>query len=331
MKNNLLIVLCAVGAYLTACHTNFPNPRSTTPRRVSEMRYVMGTLLDITIYAPSLSEGRTILNQAFTIAEHLDAVLSTWKPDSAVSVFNTSTSIHPQQVAPELHELVTEAHRLSGLTENAFSITIRPLVTLWERAKTSNRPPKEPDLDRIRKLITRESIRIESDSKLMKTESHAAIETGGIGKGYAVDKIVTFLRGQNIHAGFINFGRSSMAAIETPPGRPGWPVSLELEEGVSDGDLLLRNEALTVSRVHGNPIVIDNVTYGHIFDPITAQPVSSRRGAAIRSASATTGEVLVKYLVIRGSPSSTLQNKWPKGSWALREGKILTHSESFFE
>lgn len=331
MRRMLLIILCVFAAYTSACYSTPPNRTHTLAvQRVSEVRYVMGTLLDITIYAPSPQEGRVVLDRAFGIAEHLDSVLSTWNPASAVSVFNNSNSIQPQHVAPELYDVVTTAHTLSVLTDNAFSVTIRPLVTLWEYAKARNQLPQKVELDRIQKLITPENIRIEADGRLTKTDSNAAIETGGIGKGYAVDKIVAYLKEQNIHAGFINFGRSSIAAIGTPPGQSGWPVSLELEEGMSDGNLLLRDETLTVSRVHGNPIIIDNIAYGHIFDPLTAQPVPSRRGAAIRSASATEGEALVKYLIVRGLPPITRVQKWPKVSWALRERQTLTHSDSFF-
>lgn len=290
----------------------------------------MGTLLDITIYAPSQAEGRAVLEQAFSIAEHLDTVLSTWNPASAVSAFNNNTSTQPQHVAPELYDLVAKSHTLSDITDNMFSVTIRPAVTLWEHAKGRNQLPQLEDINRIRSLITPHNVRIESGGRLTKSHGNAAIETGGIGKGYAVDKMVAYLKDRNVKGGFINFGRSSIAAIGTPPGQSGWPVSLELAEGVSDGTLLLRDETLTVSRVHGNPIVINNVAYGHIFDPLTAHPVSSRRGAAIRSASATDGEALVKYLVIRGSPSTALVQRWPKLSWALREEETLVHSKSFF-
>ena len=290
----------------------------------------MGTLLEMTIYAPSKSEGRTVLDRAFTIAEHLNTVLSTWNPTSSVSVFNSSESIQPQHVAPELYDLVTTSHRLSDLTDNTFLATIRPLVILWEHAKARNQLPQMAELNRVRKLIMPETVRIESGGRLTKANGKAAIETGGIGKGYAVDEIVACLKKHNITAGFINFGRSSIAAIGIPPGQSGWSVSLELEEGVSEGNLLLRDETLTVSRVHGNPIIINNVEFGHIFDPLTAQPVPSRRGAAIRSASATEGEALVKYLVVRGPPSPTLVQRWPKVSWALRANNTLTHSNSFF-
>ena len=74
--------------------------------KVSEVRYVMGTLLDITLFTPSQREGRVVLNDTFEIAEHLDSVLSTWKPESPVSVFNRDTSTQLRSVDPALYALV---------------------------------------------------------------------------------------------------------------------------------------------------------------------------------------------------------------------------------
>ena len=162
MRKVLLVVVLVFVACTTACYCNFSNQtRTSSLQRVSEVRYVMGTLLEMTIYAPSKSEGRTVLDRAFTIAEHLNTVLSTWNPTSSVSVFNSSESIQPQHVAPELYDLVTTSHRLSDLTDNTFLATIRPLVILWEHAKARNQLPQMAELNRVRKLIMPETVRIE--------------------------------------------------------------------------------------------------------------------------------------------------------------------------
>ncbi len=317
--------LC-VGCSLTS-REPFPPPAL---QQVSEIRYVMGTLLDITIFAPSQEEGRAILNDTFKIAEHLDNVLSTWKPESPVSVFNRDTSSELRPVDPDLYALVVHSQKLSEITEGAFTIGVRPLVDLWERATKAGAPPSASAIAEARKLITPDNLLTSPPSNLGKSFPEVRLETGGIGKGYAIDKMASFLRSRGVRQAFINFGRSSIAAIGTPPGASGWKIELALTESSSEGTIELRDETLSVSRARGTPFVVNGVAYAHIFDPRTGMPVKASRGAAIRGPSATDGEAYVKYLVIRGAPSSTGANGWGNVDWIVRTGNSTLNAENFF-
>ena len=293
------------------------------------MRYVMGTLLDITLYAPSEQEGRAILNDTFQVAEHLDSVLSTWKPESPVSVFNRDTNTSPRPVDPHLYRVVEASQELTDRTDGAFTIAVRPLVEMWERAAKSGHAPTELERATTMRFVARDALQLSQPSSLGKKLPGVMIEMGGIGKGYAVDEMTKLLRTRGVSQAFINFGRSSMAAIGAPPGASGWAIELALGESTSDGMLELRDETLSVSRARGTPFVVNGVAYAHIFDPKTGMPVTTSRGAAIRGPSATDGEAFVKYLVIRGVPAPHLASAWGDVSWAVMSGDSVTKSKEF--
>lgn len=297
--------------------------------QVSEIRYVMGTLLDITIFVPSPSEGREILNDTFAIAERLNSVLSTWKPESPVIVFNRDTSTGLRPVDPDLFALVARSQELSDKTDHAFTIGVRPLVEMWEAAAKTGVPPSPSAIARVKTLISPSNINTSPPSNLGKSYPAVMIETGGIGKGYAVDAMSTFLKSRGVRHAFINFGRSSIAAIGTPPGAKGWRMELALSEGSSDGSVELRDETLSVSRARGTPFVINGTAYAHIFDPRTAMPVKTSRGAAVRGPSATDGEAFVKYLVIRGAPSTRILRQWGDVGWMVKNGDRVESSKGF--
>ena len=322
-------VVAALLLTLSACHLMTGASDTHTDVRVSEVRYVMGTLLDITLYAPSEREGRATLNETFAIAEHLDDVLSTWKSESAVSVFNAKETTAPQPVSPELYELVKEGKKLSKQTAEAFSITVRPLITLWHSAQKQNRPPLPHEIKTLLPILTSDSVSLGEHGTIAKQHPLAAVETGGIGKGYAVDKMLAYLRDRGIKSAFINFGRSSMGCVGSPPNTSGWPVKLELTLGSIAGRLMLRDETLTVSRAHGTPIVIDGKLYAHIFDPATGLPIEASQGAAVRTAQATDGEALVKYLVIRGVPTQNILANWPELEWMVQQDASTHVSDGF--
>lgn len=319
------VMLCAFGCYPVASPGFLPSPR----QRVSEVRYVMGTLLEITLYAPSEEEGRAILNDTFRVGENLDSVLSTWKPESPVSTFNRETTTTPQPVDPHLYQVVSVSQDLMRRTDGAFNIAVRPLVEMWEHAAQSGHAPTTIEIVASKRLIAHDVLSLSPPSSLSKKFPGVMIETGGIGKGYAVDEMVKVLRDRGVSQAFINFGRSSMAAIGAPPGTEGWVIELALNEASSDGMLELRDETLSVSRARGTPFIVNGVAYAHIFDPKTGVPVTTVRGAAVRGLSATEGEAFVKYLIIRGSPSPHIAPAWGDVTWIVRNGDSVERSKGF--
>jgi thiamine biosynthesis lipoprotein len=127
------------------------------------------------------------------------------------------------------------------------------------------------------------------------------IEAGGIGKGMAVDRIAQFLRSAGIKRGFLNFGTSSITALGAPPGQSSWEAEIRFTDTLSLGVVPLNNASFSLSHSFGQGTVIQGVRYGHVIDPRTAMPLTEARGAAVITESATEGEALSKYLVIRGS------------------------------
>jgi thiamine biosynthesis lipoprotein len=297
--------------------------------RVSQVRYTMGTLLDLTVYAPSEERGRQLLEGAFSIAEGLNQELSTWIADSPVSVLNRTPLTTPIPVSETLYDLTSISRQLSRDTDGAFSITVRPLVDMWEAAARSDTLPTQKDIASVKELISASGLELIAPRSLRKRYPGVMIETGGIGKGYAVDAVLEFLRSRGVSAAFVNFGRSSLGAIGAPPGEDGWIVDVALVEGSSDARISLRDETLSVSRARGNPFVVRGRSYAHIFDPMTANPVQISRGAALRGKSATEGEAYVKYLIIRGAPSVDVAKKWGGARWIVREGSQLEASPDF--
>jgi thiamine biosynthesis lipoprotein len=289
----------------------------------------MGTLLDITLFAPSQSEGREILNDTFSIAERLDSALSAWKPESPVSVFNRDTSTALRPVDPDLYAVVVRSQELSRATDQAFTIGVRPLVEMWKAAAKSGVAPSPSAVAHVKALTSPSNIISSPPSNLGKRYPTVRIETGGIGKGYAVDAMRNYLKAHGVQHAFINFGRSSIAALGAPPGASGWKMELALTESSSEGTIELRDQTLSVSRAKGTPFVMNGVEYAHIFDPRTGTPVKTARGAAVRGPSATDGEAFVKYLVIRGAPSASLALKWGDVDWIVTDGSSVEKTKGF--
>jgi thiamine biosynthesis lipoprotein len=289
------------------------------PAPQREVRYVMGTLLDVTLSPPTPGSGRELLAEVCAVAERLDGSLSNYKLDSDTSRFNADRSGAMRVVTPDLYRVIERSQELSEDTEGAFDITVRPLVEMWQRAARDGQLPVERQRREVRKQVGYKKLRRGVSHQVGKSVAGVEIETGGIAKGLAVDEMVSLLKRRGVTNTFINFGRSSMAAIGSRPDGRGWPVVIELEEGDETGTVWLRDETLTVSRDRGAQFVVAGVSYPHIFDPRTLMPAKTSRGVAVRSASAADGEAYTKYLVLRGAPSRLLTDRWQRAEWVVKD------------
>ena len=90
----------------------------------------------------------------------------------------------------------------------------------------------------------------------------AQVDTGGIGKGYAVDRIADLLAARGITRALINFGHSSIYAMGSPPAKSTWRLLLRFPAGEPLGIMELRDQAISASEVLVRSFRIGDRTYG---------------------------------------------------------------------
>jgi len=91
------------------------------------------------------------------------------------------------------------------------------------------------------------------------------LDLGGIGKGYAIDRMAEVLDEWDMRQALIHGGHSSVLALDAPPGLDGWPLTL------GERALAARRRAFSASGIR---------TQGeHIVDPRTGRPASGRVAA----------------------------------------------------
>lgn len=269
-------------------------------QRYREVRYVMGTLLDITLYHHDGREARRTLNKAFSLAERLDGLLSNYKPQSEVSRLNQKGGQGRVPVSPEFYELLLKAKELGLKTQGAFDITIGSLLALWRSAGTRDELPTPRSLENALRLVGMNQVVLHPEREVELRQKGVRIDTGGIGKGYAVDLIARLFRRSGIEAGLINFGQSSVYAMGSPPGSPSWALLLRFQDREPEGVVKLKDQAFSASDSLGRSFMIRGKEYGHLIDPRNGTPVTERIRAVVLAPSATEAEALSKYVILRG-------------------------------
>lgn len=291
MRGALLAALSAL-----ACAASPPPPPLI---EISDGRLAMGTLLEITLYAPAAAPARETLDELFGLAREMDASLSRYDPESELSKLNLAAGRGPALVGPELARILEASVAYSRLTRGTFDVTVGPLVALWTRAGESGVAPSARAIAQARSLVGADQIRVEGSRAALAREG-VSVDLGGIAKGWALDRMLPLLRERGIERALLDFGQSSLWALGAPPGAAGWRL---LARGPGDtvlGVLTLSDQALSVSGSLGQWVEIGGRRYGHVLDPRSGLPLERRRQALVVAPEAALAEALSKALLILG-------------------------------
>jgi thiamine biosynthesis lipoprotein len=245
----------------------------------------------VTVVAEDAATARRLAAEAVATARHWDDVLTTWRPEGELARFNASAGKGSVPLGTDLARALDRMLALSNATGGAFDPAVGPLVRFWRDAEP--RRKKEPP----RPTRLRDALSIEEGRASL--APGAALDAGAIGKGIALDTVVSLLRDGGAHAAFLDFGGSSQTAFGArAEGPEGWDVAVAgLRPGSVHGVVRLRERSLSTSRAQaaGDPA-------GSIVDPRSGRPVEPGRLATVLAPDATAADAWSTALVVLGRP-----------------------------
>ncbi len=204
--------------------------------------------------------------------------MSTYKPDSEVSRFNSSDDLEWFPVSPETAFVVKKALEVSVASEGAFDVTVGPLVNLWKFGpdKSNFQIPSDTQISEQKKRVGFENLRVRVEPpSLRKTRPGIEIDLSAIAKGYAVDLVADALNQLGIESYLIEVGGEVRARGYKLDGSS-WTVGIE--EPVKNKRSLyyaipLNNQSLASSGDYRNFRVVGTQKYSHNIDPRTGKPI----------------------------------------------------------
>jgi FAD:protein FMN transferase len=245
----------------------------------------MGTEYTITLVPPSkdmyTEELTHITDEAFAAVDALEKRISNWIPESALSKMNQSAGDAPYKTSQEVIDLLLISKKYWQDSEGGFDVTVGPLLKLWGFYKSQGHLPKPEELQEALAKVGFNKLEInETEQTVHFTVPGMSVDFGGIGKGLALDRAAEVLRSQGVTAAMLDSGTSSVVAIGTPPGKPGWTVRIRSPYNKKEyvDEVVIRDESLSSSSDSENYVEIDGKKYGHHFDPRTGKPIEGVLG-----------------------------------------------------
>ena len=267
----------------------------------------MGTVISVYFWTEDEAGAAKAAEAVFAEMKRLDAVMTTWTPDSEVSKVIAAAGEKPVAVSDETLAVIERAQDVSKRSNGIFDITVGSFKGLWKFDQDMDGTlPNPADVKKRLALVGYKDIVIDKKAKtVFLRKKGMSITLGGIAKGYAVDKCVKILHDR----GFTNFMMQAGGDmyVAGKKGDKNWSVAIRDPRGARDAIFAaapIEDHSFSTSGDYERGFVKDGVRYHHILDPRNGQPAHASRSVTIRAKDAFTADAWSKVMFILGPQES---------------------------
>ncbi len=269
--------------------------------RLEKIAAAMGTVFSIVLYGRDRAGMDLAVDEAFRELCRTERLLSNYLPSSEWSRINREAASLPVEVSAELFDLLAECLEYSRRSEGAFDITVGPLVDAWGFASGDGRLPEPAAVSAAKARVGYQNLRLDLGRRTVQFDIPGMrLNSGGVGKGYAVDRMSDVLRRAGFDRALVAGSSSSIYGLGAPPAEPrGWPTEIRYGSRVLT-TAFLKDLALTTTGIAEKSFVAGGHVYSHIMDPHTGLPAPGMLLASVISPRAIDGEAWAKSSFING-------------------------------
>lgn len=235
----------------------------------------MATVFEIYITDDDETYARQGAQAAFAEVDRLELEMSRFISNSDISRLNDAVSGETVDLGMDVFECLSRAREMYDKTSGAFDISVGALYSCWLNDDRTLRQPSDEELARACELTGLDHLKLnEEDFSAEVLTEGVQFDLGGIGKGYAAEKMAEILREWSLGQALVLAGASSVLSVSVPEGMTGWPIKLRHPD--NHEDVLARFE-LTEGAISGS----GNQKGQHIIDvrSVEGVPVEGRLAA----------------------------------------------------
>jgi len=292
--------------------------RSAGAQPLERSTEAMGATFSVVLYGSDQASMNQAIDAAFEEAHRLDELLSNYRPESEWSRINRDAFVRPVAVSPELFRLLSDCLEYSRASEGSFDLTVGPLMRAWGFFGGDRRVPSSEQIHDALERVGYRHIQLNAQNRTVRFDRPGIeIDPGGIGKGYAVDRMAEILRERGFRNALVAASGSSIFGLGTPPEEPrGWPVSIAdpRDHQKNVAEVFLKDQSLSTSGTYEKSFRSGGHRYSHIMDPRTGVPAETSVQVTVITPRTIDSEVWAKPYFIQGR-AWTAQHK--PGSWRV--------------
>jgi len=299
-------VLLTLVFLLVACQQQQSAAKKTYPLHYSDA--IFGTTFTIKVSnLPDSVSTKEVRGQVKQLLDNLNAHMSTYQPDSELSVINANQSNDWLSVSTPLYTVLKQAQKISELSSGAFDITVGPLVNLWGFGPDpiSFVAPADTVIKQHLTTLGYQNLLFnDKNQTIKKTIAELYLDLSAIAKGYAVDQVGLLLESLGITDYMVEIGGELKLKGHNISNKP-WRIAVEKPSAgnrMIQKVLPLSDISLATSGDYRNYFELEGVRFSHTIDPRTGKPITHKL-ASITILSDTTmkADALATALMVLGS------------------------------
>lgn len=284
----------------TRPETAAPDPGDV--RLLKRSRPLMGTIFEITVAGESDQDAAPAIEAALDEIERLEDVLSEWREGSEISRINAGAGGDAITVGTDTFAVVRAGVEVGQWSDGAFDLSWAALRGLYDFRPDSRQVPQPREVRPRLSLIDYQQIEIDEDAMTVRLGREGmAIGTGGIGKGYALDRAAGILRDRGMRS-FMLFGGGQVQVHGMRGDRP-WRVGVQ-HPRENDYFAFLEATSGTISTSGDYEhffIDSDGKRWHHILDTSTGLPVEGTLSVTVVAPSGVYGDALSTACFVVGA------------------------------
>lgn len=259
--------------------------------------YKLNTYVSVTIYG---SDDQTILDECMALCDKYELIFSRTDPDSELYQLNHGLLPRSEDgyytISSELYDVISIGKKYASLSDNAFSIAMEPLTSLWNFTDGTDIIPEDSALKEALPLVNSDDILLQYPNQIAfakdgipytsgsPVNNAMGIDLGAIAKGYIADQLKEYLLSQGIDSALIYLGGNVLCIGDKGTGsafpigsQENSPFSVGIEKpfaqnGEASAILKISDTSVVTSGTYQRYFKKDGVLYHHILDSTTGYP-----------------------------------------------------------
>jgi thiamine biosynthesis lipoprotein len=208
------------------------------------------------------------------------------------------------RVSPELFGLLSACDQYSRRSEGAFDITVGPLMKVWGFYKDTGHLPHRAQVAAALTRVGYRHVHLDAAAQTVFFDRPGVeLDPGGIGKGYAVDRMVDVLRQKGVTMALVAGSVSSIYGMGAPPDEPrGWRVAIKdpRRPDRTATEVFLKDMSLSTSGSYEKFFRAEGRIYAHIMDPRTGYPAQGSLSVSVVAPRTIDSEAWAKPYFVNG-------------------------------
>lgn len=249
--------------------------------------YKLNTYVSVTIYD---KQKEYVLEECMKLCDKYELIFSRTNPDSELYQLNNSLLPRSEAgyytISSDLYNAVTVGKKYAVLSDNAFSIAMEPLTSLWNFTDGTAIIPAASDITAALPLINSNDILLKKPCRIAFAKEGTpytkgtpvnygmSIDLGAIAKGYIADKLKEYLLSQGVDSALIYLGGNVLCVGSKPEAAP-FTVGIEKPfdiNGNATATLKIIDTSVVTSGTYQRYFKKNGLIYHHILDSTTGYP-----------------------------------------------------------